>query len=207
MRKNKQTMIYEEEKKDSLQNKKNRLVIVLSRSYSTGLSIIRSLGEAGYTVDLIASAYKTGSMEIASCSKYVRNSIEVVTKKTNADGEAKILEELFKYAGKYKEKPILFPTDDYTTSVIDTNRTALEKYFIMPSVGNGRDGSLTACMNKVFQAEMAKKVGLLTPQEWIISLEEEIAIPEDMVFPCFCKPMESITGYKKEMAVCETSDD
>ena len=44
------------------------LVIVLSRNYSTGLGIIRSLGAAGYTVDMVASTKKKGSSIIASCS-------------------------------------------------------------------------------------------------------------------------------------------
>ena len=187
-------------------NKHDKLVIVLSRNYSTGLSVIRSLGVAGYTVDLIASAYKKGNLDIAACSKYVRNSVEIVNRKTSVDGHSKILERVFKYAGKHKIKPVLFPTDDYTTSIIDSNRTALEKYFILPSVIGGGDGSLTTCMDKTFQADLARRSGLLTPLEWIISLENEIIIPDDMVYPCFCKPIESITGYKKEMAVCETKD-
>ena len=57
------------------------LVVVLSRNYSTGLSVIRSLGSAGYTVDLVASAYKEGKSKLAACSKYVRDSVEVVSKK------------------------------------------------------------------------------------------------------------------------------
>ena len=42
------------------------------------------------------------------------------------------------------------------------------------------------------------------PKEWSVSLRgDRVVIPEDMVYPCFCKPMESITGYKHEMAKCE----
>ena len=47
----------------------DKLVVVLSRNYSTGLSVIRSLGEAGYTVDLIASALKEGRSLAISKSK------------------------------------------------------------------------------------------------------------------------------------------
>lgn len=182
------------------------LIIVLSRNYSTGLSVIRSLGAAGYTVDLFANPYKKGHLDIAACSKYVRNTIEVVTKKNSIDGERKILEELLRYAENCKNNPVLFPTDDYTASVIDSNRRELEKYYVMPSAADGREGSLTACMDKTFQTQLAQKAGLLTPQEWIISLGEIICIPEDIVYPCFCKPIESITGYKSEMAVCNDKE-
>lgn len=184
--------------------KKKPLVIVLSRNYSTGLSVIRSLGAAGYTVDLVASAYKKGNSQIAACSKYVRNAVEVVSRKVKeGDGDTGLLDELLKYAGKNAEKPVLFPTDDYTTSVMDQNRSVLEEHFIMPTIVGGGNGCLTEHMDKTLQAQLAKKAGLLTPQEWIISLDtDHIEIPEDMVYPCFCKPIESVTGYKKEMAKC-----
>lgn len=182
--------------------KKKPLVVVLSRNYSTGISVIRSLGAAGYTVDLVASAYREGRSAIAASSKYVRNSVEVVSKKVKNGGDIELVRELLKYAGKYREKPILFPTDDYTASVMDLNRDVLDMHFIMPSITGGGQGALTRCMDKTVQGELARKAGLLTPMEWIISLEEEIVIPDDMVYPCFCKPIESITGYKKEMAMC-----
>ncbi len=178
------------------------LVIVLTRSYSTGLSVIRSVGSAGYTVDLIASAYKKGKMGVAASSKYVRNFAEVVSAKVKEGTDEALIGELLKYAGKNEQKPVLFPTDDYTTSVIDMNRSRLEEHFVMPTIVGGGDGCLTRRMDKTVQAEMAKNAGLLTPLEWIINLEEKIQIPEDMVYPCFCKPIESVTGYKKEMAKC-----
>ena len=184
------------------------LVIVLSRNYSTGLSVIRSVGAAGYTVDLVASAYKQGNSRIAACSKYVRKAVEVVSKKVKeGEGDTGLLDELLKYAGQNDQKPVLFPTDDYTTSVMDQNRTLLEEHFIMPTIVGGGDGCLTRHMDKTLQAELAKKVGLPTPLEWIISLENEIVIPEDMVYPCFCKPIESVTGYKKEMARCDNEEE
>ena len=185
-----------------MMNKEKQLVLVLSRNYSTGLSVIRSLGAAGYTVDLIAGSYKKGALDIAACSKYVNKTVEVVSKKGSSSGESELLEVLYRYAGQHDKKPVIFPTDDYTASVIDQNRTALEKYFIMPYITDGGEGSLTACMDKTFQVDLAKQAGILTPLQWIISLNTSINIPEDMVYPCFCKPLESISGYKKEMRTC-----
>ena len=178
------------------------LVVVLTRSYSTGLSVVRSLGAAGYTVDLIASAYKAGKMGVAASSKYVRNFAEVVSPKVKEGTDDALIQKLLEYAGKNEQKPVLFPTDDYTTSVMDMNRSVLEEHFIMPTIVGGGDGCLTNRMDKTVQAEMAREAGLLVPREWIISLEGKIEIPKDMVYPCFCKPIESVTGYKKEMAKC-----
>ncbi|MBQ0037595.1 MAG: ATP-grasp domain-containing protein [Clostridiales bacterium] len=186
-----------------MENKKEQTVVVLSRNYSTGLSVIRSLGAAGYTVDLVASAHKAGTSEIAAASKYIRKSVEVVSKKVGGGQDTELVLELLKYAGMSDEKIVLFPTDDYTASIMDQYRNLLEDIFIMPSVLGGGDGSITRLMDKTIQGEMARKAGLLTPQEWIISLEKGVEIPEDMVYPCFVKPIESVTGYKREMAKCE----
>ena len=185
------------------------LVVVLSRNYSTGLSVIRSLGAAGYTVDLVASAYKPGTSRIASSSKYVRKSVEVVSEKVKeGDGDSGLVKELLKYAGQNEQKPVIFPTDDYTTSVMDQNRDVLEEHFIMPTIVGGGNGCMTDRMDKTLQAKLAKEAGLLTPKEWIISLADaEIPIPADMVYPCFCKPIESVTGYKREMARCDTKEE
>lgn len=185
----------------------DNLVVVLSRNYSTGLAVIRSLGSVGYTVDLVASAFKEGASEMAACSKYVRNSVEVVSKKVKDGGDTELVDALLAYRGKNELKPVLFATDDYTASIMDQNRDALSKIFIMPGILGMGQGSMTEHMDKTVQGEIARKVGLLTPKEWIIPLyEDEITIPEDMVYPCFCKPIESITGYKSEMAKCEDED-
>ena len=188
-----------------MENKSNRLVVVLSRNYSTGLAVIRSLGAAGYTVDLVASARREGQSILASSSKYVRTSVEVVSKKVKSGGDEKLLEELMKYQG-LPEKPVLFPTDDYTASIMDLNRNQLQDVFIMPYIVGGGQGSIMNRMDKTVQGALAREVGLLTPKEWIIPLNEEFTVPEDMVFPCFVKPLESVTGYKREMKVCQTPE-
>ena len=189
-----------------MEDYKKPLAVVLSRNYSTGLSVIRSLGAAGYTVDLVASAHKEGTSHIAASSKFVRNHVEVVSKKVKDGGDVELVAELLKYRGQNEEKPVLFPTDDYTASIMDMNRDALEDIFAMPSIVGGGQGAMTNRMDKTVQGELAKEAGLLTPQEWIFNLEEEIVLPEDMVYPCFVKPIESITGYKKEMAMCEDAE-
>ena len=189
-----------------MENKKDTLVVVLSRNYSTGLSVIRSLGAAGYTVDLVASAFKEGRSVIASSSKYVRNSVEVVSRKVKDGGDEELMKALMAYKGKNENKPVLFPTDDYTTSIMDLNRDKLSKIFLMPYIVGGRQGSIMSRMDKTVQGTLAKSAGLLTPMEWVISLEEDIVIPNDMVYPCFVKPLESVTGYKVEMARCDDKD-
>ncbi len=179
------------------------LIVVLSRIYSTGLAVIRSLGAAGYTIDLIANCRKEGQSEVACASKYVRNSVEVVSRKVAGGGDRAILRELLEYRNDVGRQIVLFPTDDYTASVVDSYREQLEEIFIMPSIVGGKQGDMVDLMKKTVQSSLAREAGLLMPAEWIINLRESICIPEDVVFPVFVKPIESITGFKVEMKKCD----
>lgn len=190
-----------------MENKEKQLVVVLSRNYSTGLSIIKSLGTAGYTVDYIASVKKKGTSAIAACSKYVRNAVEVVSRRANDGKDEELLEELLKYAEESDQKIVLIPTDDYSVSVMEVNREQLEKCFVMPTITGDENKTLLDYMDKSLQAKIARKAGILAPQDWVISLEDEIVIPDDMVYPCFCKPLESVKGYRKQMAVCNEEEE
>lgn len=184
-----------------------KLVVILSRVHSTGLSVTRCLGKAGYTIDLIASTHTADDNLFITSSKYIRNFIEVVSDKDRYGEDEAILFELLKYKGKYDNKPVLFPTDDYSSAVIDTYRVELEEVFVMPGVVNGRAGDLKILTDKTIQNKMAHEVGLLTAKEWVVSLRKEIIIPDDIIYPCFVKPIESITGYKTEMAKCQDEDE
>ena len=185
----------------------DKLVVVLSRNYSTGLSVIRSLGEAGYTVDLIASALKEGRSLAISKSKYIRNAVEVVSQKVDNSEDTDLLNELLAYKDQFTEKPVLIPTDDYTASVMDTNRTVLEDIFFMPGI-TVEGEKLTTYMDKSIQCRIAEEAGVPAPKCWVVSLRERpVQIPDDMVYPCFCKPLESFTGYKQEMARCNDREE
>ena len=185
------------------------LVIVLSHICSTGLSMARSLGAAGYTVDMVACVRREGMSRIAASSKYLRKSTEVVARKIRkgkSAAAAMLVDELLKYANQSNPKPILLPTDDVSVSVIDQYMDVLNPHFQMPHIVGGTTGSLTSCMNKALQAQLAKEVGLQIPKQWSISLKEKIRIPADMVYPCFCKPIESTPPSKNEMAVCDCEE-
>ncbi len=184
----------------------NVLIIVLSRNYSTGLGIIRSLGSAGYTVDLIASVRKKGSSVIASCSRYVRRSCEVMADFTQGDPGTGILDALREYEDSTFDKKVIFPADDYTASVVDANRDMLKKHFIIPDITGTVRWSVSDVMDKSFQSRMAAEAGLAVPMEWMVSLRDGMFIPEDIVYPCFVKPLQSITGQKKEMCVCRDEE-
>ena len=175
----------------------DNLVVVLSRNYSTGLSVIRSLGEAGYTVDLIASALREGRSLAISKTRYLRNTAEVVSQKVDSGKDEELLARLLEYKDKCSEKPVLIPTDDYTASVMDENRQALEEIFLMPGIA-GEGERLTKYMDKSIQCRIAEDMEMPAPACWVVSLRERpVKIPDEVTYPCFIKPLESFTGYKQ----------
>lgn len=183
-------------------------ILVLTRNFSNGLSVARSLGRAGYTVDMIASSHREGANDVASYSKYVREFVEVVSRKVGENsGDEELLTAISEYAIKHPETSIVIPTDDYTTDIVDNNRDRLAKHLVLPYVKGGQQGSISYLMDKGVQGNLAKQAGLLIPESWEFNLTEKVEIPKDMVYPCFVKPITSITGYKTEMAVCRDDNE
>lgn len=190
-----------------MNNKTAPLMIVLSRNYSTGLGIIRALGAAGYKVDLIASVKKKGSSVIASSSKYVNKCVEVLSPDIQNDDGSGILAVLKAYSLTQQEKMVLFPADDFTASIVFSNRDELKEHFLMPGISDNTTAEEFKLMDKMYQSSCAKNAGLFTPMEWKISLETEIIIPHDVIYPCFVKPLQSIHGSKNEMKMCNSEVD
>ena len=182
------------------------LVIVLSRNYSTGLGVIRSLGAAGYTVDLIASVKKKGSAVIASSSKYVRKSVEVLSTKIQGDDGEGIIRALLSYSGEKDRKKVLFPVDDFTASVVAENRELLKEDFAFPDLTGDAPLDLVRYMDKTVQARIASSCGLDVPLQTTVSLRDDIELGDDIAYPCFVKPLQSITGQKMEMGVFDSKE-
>lgn len=183
-------------------------VIVVTRYWPTALSVIRSLGSAGYTVDLVSSMSEKDASFIAASSKYVRTSRETICRNVKQSDDPELLDAILSFRGASASdlRPVLFPTDDYTASFIDRNSDKLMDHFAMPYAGDGSPGQVTALMNKEIQSRLASEAGLLCPREWIVSLDGVISVPDDMIYPCFVKPLDSITGFKGEMARCDSED-
>ena len=177
-------------------------ILVLTKTYSTSLGVIRSLGAEGYHIDVFYVTGLKGVTKIVSSSKYVDHLTEF-----NGRKDEEIVERLTKlYEGK-TEKVFLFPADDYAASLADRYSDRLSEYYILPYAGKHEQGEITRLMDKSVQSELAAKCGFPIPREWNISLREEFHIPEDMVYPCFVKLSVSAAGYKKEIGVTESREE
>ncbi len=156
-------------------------VVVLSRNFATGLSVVRSLGAAGHTADLVLGTGRAENTDLVAVSKYVRDFVKVVASKK--DGERILKEALLGCAKKYKEKAILIPADKNSTLIIDRYRPELENYFLMPSVGGK---STDAFSGRAAQMSKAVSAGLNVPYEFVIRADSPAVVPENAVYPCIC---------------------
>ena len=182
---------------------KTPCVVVLGKNYSTSLGVIRALGRAGYPVQLLYITAKKGGARIAASSKYILQTIEQIGR--NDDEIINRLQNSFVHKG---ERYVLFPTDDYTSSLIDRYRDVLRPHFLMPYIEGEKQGAVTHYMNKSVQMDLSRKFGLQSATSWEIDLSQSrIPIPQDVSFPCFCKPTISARGYKREICRCNTREE
>lgn len=197
------------EKWEYIQQKRENkkiLVVVLTRNYSTGLSVIRSLGAAGFVVDAIGSSKKKGDSALLAESKYVRNHVEVISRKLDGIENPELLDILLSYESDSFEEKILFPTDDYTTSIINFYADELKDIFIFPSITD--DNGMDYYMNKGVQCNIAENAGIKAPKTFNISLREKpLVLPQGITYPCFCKPVSSYKGMKTEMKKCDSKEE
>lgn len=175
-------------------------IVVLSKGYEATLGISRSLKAGGYNnIDLLFIGESNGQIALAS-NVFVKKTI--IATRCDEEIVQKLLE-LYTSMSE-KEKIVLFPGDDYTTSLVDRYCEKLESIFLMTYVDGHKPGGLTALMDKKFQAETAPKYGLRTAKSWTAHcLNNCFVIPEEITYPCFVKPLVSANGLAKaNMAKC-----
>ncbi len=161
--------------------------------------MVRALGSAGFVVDLIAFVLNRGSSIICAKSKYINKAQEIDLSDDMEEAENNLIDVLKEYE-ELPGKKVIFPADDYTAVLADCVCKRLSGGFLAPHIID-TDTSIADFMDKTVQTEFAKEAGILTVPEWKLSLKEEIVIPDDIVYPCFVKPIQSISGQKLEMAV------
>ena len=178
-------------------------VLVVSSSISTALSVVRSLGAASYHVELFSIVKRKGGSKIVSSSKYLKASYECMRQ----DDEV-IISRLKALKADDRRKWALFPIDDYCMSLLDRYSDSLKDIYYFPHIVGEGQGAITKRMDKSFQSRLASECGFLTPKEWVIPLgRDDLMIPEDVIYPCFVKPLSSIDGNKTEMGVCRNREE
>ena len=177
-------------------------IVVITYSISTSLGVIRSLGAAGYTVDCFFITLRVGESKTVALSKYVKKTTEFYGRKDD-----EVIEKLREEYKDRDRKCVLFPADDYCASLIDRYKDRLSTFFYMPYIVGKGQGAITYLMDKMVQSRLALECGLPVAREWSISLKNDIMISEDIVYPCYVKPLTSVSGRKTEMGKCSGEEE
>lgn len=183
-------------------------VVVVGRGYANILNMVRSFGQAGFSVDVLrvfknpaSTKRPLLSMKPEAASKYVRRYAQCVAPQGSLVAQA--LLDLAQPAAK----KLLVPVDDYVALAIDQAREALSPHFLLPGVGEDPAHPLDFYMRKDVQKTMAQAAGLdVVPGRVVDAADWR---PEDasaVRFPCFVKPNVSALSSKAKIARCDTPE-
>ena len=183
-------------------------VVVIGHGYTSRLGVIRALGSAGYDVVVIVmTGYKRDGKTLDTIkpidcfSKYVS---EVYYCPSDRE---QLINLLLEKCTDRNQKVVLFTDSDFSESAVDVNQETLCRYFLFPHI-NHEPGAVVAWMNKVRQKETARRVGLNVTDGCIIEVTNgEFFIPKEIKYPCFPKPLSTITGGKGGLVKCNNEQE
>lgn len=177
-------------------------VIVIGHGYTSRLAIIRSVGMAGYDVDVVVIYFgskRPKEKPIDCYSKYVNQ----VHYSPSGDDEA-LVRLLINYYKNYPHKPILVPESDFAVKAIDSHLCQLKKFFHLPNIGM-KEGAVVEWLDKQKQKEQARAVGLTVADCKRITISVgKYTILDDIKYPCFPKPVD---GGKKGLGRCNNKEE
>lgn len=177
-------------------------VIVIGHGYTSRLAIIRSVGTAGYDVDVVVIYYGTKrpkNKPIDCYSKFVNRVFYSPSKDEKA-----LVNLLIRNYQSYSHKPILIPESDFAVKVVDSHLRQLQNLFLLPNIGM-KEGAVVEWMDKQRQKERARAVGLTVADCRRITISGgKYTIPDDIKYPCFPKPVD---GGKKGLGRCGNKEE
>ena len=181
-------------------------VLVSGRNYCSNLCMARSLGEAGYEVEILrifqVRPKKKDVMKILkpdAYSEYVKAYHVCVSRRRSK----RIVRRLINLAD-LDRKMLLIPADDLVANIVDDHMEELKEFYYLPNVDN-IPGEINRLMSKDVQKELAKAAGLPVLNSCLIrTVKGEFEIPDSVTYPCFIKPNISKNSSKSKMKRCES---
>lgn len=179
-------------------------VVIIGHSFSSRLSITRSVAQIGCDVTVIVmTGYKRDgktlntSKPIDCYSKYVSH--VYYCHRRDSKGLMRLLLEK---CTDDSQRVILFPDSDDSVVTIDKHKDELKEHFMFPHICNG-SGSTEYWMNKLHQKETARSVGLSVAEGVVIDIQDgKYDIPSSIQYPCYTKPLATMNGGKGGMHRC-----
>lgn len=166
-------------------------IIVIGGNHHNTLGLIRSVGEKGLPVYV----FLVDSGDLSTCnlrfSKYIKQLYQL-----NDDTEIlKLLRTDFWYEDN---NPIILCASDSSVCLLDAHYDELKEKFHFFNAGE--QGRISYFMNKTNMFSIADECGLQTIKTWHINQGEHV--PNDIVYPCFCKANNSAIDGKNGLGVC-----
>jgi len=178
-------------------------VVIIGHGYLSRLGLVRAVAEIGCDVTVIAttsqSDRKSLSQKSIDCySKYVNHYYCCPRK----DNEALIALLLDKCADS-TQKVVLIPDGDDVVAAIDNNKEVLREHFLFPHIVK-EPSSMEYWMEKTNQKQLAEEVGLHVAEGRVIEITDgHYYIPKEIKYPCYSKPLATMTGGKGGMRRCD----
>lgn len=182
-------------------------VVIIGHGYTSRLGIIRSLAELDCEITVIAMVFygwfgralRFDMLKPVDCySKYVSQSFFCLAK----NGEDLIRLLLNKCADS-SQKVIIIPDSDFSASVIDNYQEKLKGHFLFPHIHH-TPGAVEHWMHKTVQKSLATEIGMnVTHDKTIKIADERYTLPDGIRYPCFTKPLATISGGKQFLKRCD----
>ncbi|MFX0132636.1 MAG: hypothetical protein ACFFDN_03215 [Candidatus Hodarchaeota archaeon] len=173
-----------------------KIPAVILSSHTTGLAVIRALGQMG--VPIIVIYYE--KIDMGQVSKYVK---ERIFAPHPEKFEKEFIDLLTKSSQRFG-KCLLIPADDPTLVVVSKNKSQLKKHF---HVGCTEWQITRKFIDKKFTYELAESNGIPAPKTIIPkSIEDLERYDKKIEYPCLVKPRQSHLYsklFKKKMTRVE----
>lgn len=175
-------------------------VVIIGHGYLSRLSLIRSLGQAGYDVTVIVTMYGLlNTQRPLDCySRYVG---EVYY--CHARDERGLIAILLDHCTDQSQKVVIIPDSDYSAAFVDKNRELLSEHFMFPHVRMNK-ADVSDMMDKEWQKQLSRRVGLNTPATTTVRVRKGV-MPEtgNINYPCFTKALTTMQGGKQWFRRCD----
>jgi carbamoyl-phosphate synthase large subunit len=174
-------------------------VLILGRSNRALVSIVRSLGRAGYPVVL-------GRGDWPDIMERSRFTAEVWPHPSLRTDEAAFLDALATFIREREDIAFIFPTDDRELDVLARNASSLPigAVAVMPDAA-----TVIACLDKPAAAALAVELGIpVAPYRLVTDTVELTRAARETGLPCIVKPAVAHGQlYGRKAVICASEDD
>lgn len=167
-------------------------VIIFGPDGYNTLGVMRSLGNKKINIFLLLVSNKR--INYTLYSRYLQ---EYKIVKDDQEGINYLL------SNSSHSKITIIPTSDMAESALDIHYSLLKDKYIFPNAGE--NGIINKIMDKKIMSDYASEAGLNVPIT--IKFKKGDSIPANIIYPNLVKPEKSITGSKKDMAICYDKED